>query len=203
MAPRVLFFVLLVASTALGQTAATRSYGYAGLSLETDVQSLAAKFPRSSHEFVESYSGTNHLLAADGSPKFQQTLRSETGKYRIRLAESEAIGGVYLVEFEMAGGKAQALKLSFEKPESYFKKPFSYQDERFPACGPILSSLAAQHGKPANGRSWTEESIEHNFRLWQEGSEQLSLDCGQYYGRKKVFALEVGITALAVGSPAP
>lgn len=194
MALRALSFLLLLASTAVGQTAETRSFAYAGLSLETEAQSLAARFPRSSHEFVEAYSGTSHLLDADGAAKFQQALRSETGRYRVRLAESEGVGGVYFVEFEVAAGKVQGLKLSFEKPESYFRRPFSYQDERFPACGPILSSLAAQYGKPSNGRSWTEESIEHSIRFWRAGSEQLSLDCGQYYGRKKVFALEVVIT---------
>jgi hypothetical protein len=193
MALQIFSLVLLLLSTAAGQTAATKAYAYAGFNLETDWQSLTGKFPRSSHEFLESYSGTTHLLAADGAEAFQQAIRSANGKYRIRLAESEAIGGIYFLEFDMAAGKTQALKLSFEKPDAYFKKPFSNQDERFPACGPILSSLSTQYGKPANSRSWAEEALEHNMRTWQSAAGQLSFDCGQYMGRKKVFALEVTI----------
>ena len=194
MACRALFFFLLIASTAIGQTAESRNFAYAGFSLETDPHTLAVKFPRSSHEFVESYSGANHLLAADGSDKFQQVLGSETGKYRIRLAERESMAALYLLEFEMAAGKVQGLKLSFEKPEAYFKTPFSNQDERFPACGPLLSSLTTQYGKPANIRSWTEDMLDHTVRTWRSSAEELSLDCGQYMERKKVFALEVTIS---------
>jgi hypothetical protein len=193
MKSRALFIFLLVASFALGQTTETKSFAYAGLSLESDPQFLAARFPGSSHEFVESYSGTLHLLAADGAAKFQQALRSEAGKYRVRLAETEAIGGIYFLEFSMAAGKVQALKLLFEKPEEFFKTPFTNQDERFPACGPILSSLTTQYGKPGNSRVWQEEALEHTIRTWRSDSEQLSLDCGQYSGRKKVFAVEVTI----------
>jgi hypothetical protein len=193
MALRALFLFLLLVASAIAQTDISKAYAYAGMSLETDWQSLAARFPRSSHEFVEAYNGTNHLLAADGAEQFQHVLRSEPGKYRIRLAQSEAIGGMYFLEFAMAAGKVQGFKASFEKPEAFFKTPFTNQDERFPACGPILSSLTTQYGKPANGRVWSEESLEHTVRTWRSGSEQLTLDCGQYMGRKKVFAVELTI----------
>lgn len=194
MASKALFLFLLIASSAIGQTAEPKSFAYTGFSLETDPHSLTGRFSHSSHEFVESYSGTNHLLAADGAEKFQQVLRSETGKYRVRLAEHESVSAMYFVEFDMAAGKVQGMKLSFEKPEEFFKTPFTNQDERFPACGPILSSLSAQYGKPANIRDWEEEALRHYVRTWRSGSDQITLDCGQYMGRKKVFALEVVIT---------
>src|SRR5262249_30479089 len=179
MALRIFALFFFLASAAVAQTASTKPYAYAGFSLETDWQGLTARFPRSTHEFLESYSGITHSLAADGAEAFQQALGSASGKYRIRLAATEPAGGLYFLEFDMVAGKAQALKLSFEKPEAYFKTPFSNQDERFPACGPILSSLTTQYGKPANGRSWTEEALEHSLRTWQSGSEKLSFDCGQ------------------------
>ena len=193
MALRIFALSLFLASAAVGQTAPTKPYAYAGFSLETEWQSLAAKFPRSSHEFWESYSGTTHLLAADGTASFQQALSSTPGKYRIRLAQSEAMSGIYFLEFDMAAGKVQGVKLSFEKPAEFFKTPFSNQDERFPACGPILTSLTTQYGKPANSRSWTEEALDHTTRTWESAGERLSLDCGQYMGRKKVFAVELTI----------
>lgn len=196
MLPKIVVSILIqiLLSAAPAETIPSHPFAYAGLSLATEPQSLAARFPRSSHEFLESYSGTTHSLAADGSDKFQQVLRAETGKYRVRLAERESIAAVYLLEFEMAAGKVQGLKLSFEKPEEFFKTPFSNQDERFPACGPILSSLSTQHGKPANLRNWEEEALQHYTRTWRSGSEQFSLECGQYMGRTKVFALEVTVT---------
>ncbi|MCI0351182.1 MAG: hypothetical protein L0Z53_17300 [Acidobacteriales bacterium] len=188
----ILFFLLL--AVAMAQTPPATTYAYAGFTLDTDWQSLATRFPRSSHEFVESYSGTMHLLIADGTEKFRQTLGSLPGKYRVRLAENEAVSGIYFLEFDMASGKIQGLKLSFEKPEEFFTKPYSNQDERFPACGPTLSSLLTQYGKPANSRLWEEEALEHTIRTWRSANEKLTLDCGQYMGRKKVFAVEVTIT---------
>ena len=195
MLPKIVISILIeiLLSAAPAETITSHPFAYAALSLASVPQLLVARFPRSSHEFLESYSGTTHSLAADGADAFRQALGSAPGKYRIRLSAAEAVGGLYFLEFEMVSGNIQSLRLSFEKPEAYFKTPFSNQDERFPACGPILTSLTTQYGKPARSRSWTEETLDHTMRTWESAGERLSLDCGQYMGRKKVFVLELTI----------
>lgn len=194
MVPKIAILTVVLVFTVATETPSSEPLTYAGFSLATDPQALTAKYPRSTHEFWESHSGTIHLLAADGQAKFGQALRAEPGKYRIRLSETESVTGIYFLEFDMAGGKIQAVKLSFEKPEEFLKAPLTSQDQRFPACGPILSSLTTQYGRPAKNRSWSEEALDQTSRTWRSATEQLSLTCGQFLGRKKVFALEPTIS---------
>jgi hypothetical protein len=85
------------------------------------------------------------------------------------------------------------VKVSFEKPEEFLKAPPKSMDERYPACGPILSSLTTQYGRPPKNRSRSEEMLDETTRTWRSASEQLALTCGQYMGRKKVFAVELTI----------
>jgi hypothetical protein len=194
MVVKIAILTLILAFTVATEPPSTEPFIYAGFSLATDPQSLAAKYPRSTHEFWESHSGTIHLLASDGHGKFEQVLRTEPGKYRIRLSKDESVTGIYFLEFDIAGGKIQAVKLLFEKPEEFLKGRAIAMDERYPACGPILSSLTTQYGKPAENRSWSEEALDQTRRTWGSGTEQLSFTCGQYMGRKKVFALELTIS---------
>jgi hypothetical protein len=194
MVVKIAILTVILAFTVATESPSTEPFTYAGFSLATDPQSLAAKYPHSTHEFWESHSGTIHLLASDGQGKFEQVLRTAPGKYRIRLSQDESVTGIYFLEFDIAGGKIQAVKLSFEKPEEFLKAPLTSQEQRFPACGPILSSLTAQYGKPAKNRSWSEEALDQTRRTWGSRAEQLSFTCGQYLGRKKVFALELTIS---------
>lgn len=193
MVAKVAILTLLLAFTVATESPSSEPFTYAGFGLATDWQELMAKFPRSTHEFWESHSGTIHLLAIDGQAKFEQALRSTPGKYRIRLAETESVTGIYFLEFDMNGGKIQAVKVSFEKPEEFLKVRATSMDERYPACGPILSSLTTQYGKPPKNRSRSEEMLDETTRTWRSASEQLAFTCGQYMGRKKVFAVELTI----------
>jgi hypothetical protein len=193
MVAKIATLALLLAFTVATESPSSEPFAYAGLSLATDWQELMARFPRSTHEFWESHSGNIHLLAVDGQAMFEQAVRSTPGKYRIRLADTESVTGVYFLEFDMTGGKIQAVKLSFERPEEFLKKPPVSMEERYPACGPILSSLTTQYGKPPKNRNWSEEALDQTRRTWLSASEQLALTCGQYMGRKKVFALELTI----------
>lgn len=193
MVAKIAILTLIVAFTVATESTSMESFNYAGFSLDTDPRSLVAKYPGSTHEFWESHSGTVHLLAGDGQGKFEQVLRTQMGKYRIRLSQAESVTGIYFLEFDIAGGKIQAVKLLFEKPEEFLKARAISMEERYPACGPILSSLTTQYGKPAKNRSWSEESLDQTRRTWGSAAEQLSFTCGQYLGRKKVFALELTI----------
>ena len=191
---RIASAIFLVAFTGATQAPLPQQpFAYADLGLETDWQAMAAKYPHSSQEFWEMSTGKVYLLESDGAPKFQQAVRSGSGKYRIRVSQEEARDGVYFIELQITGGKAQSLRLSFEKPEDLVKNQNASFDDRYPPCAPLLASFTTRFGKYQKSRSWSEEALEQTERTWSSSEEQASVVCGQYYGRKKVFALELTI----------
>jgi len=191
---RIASAIFLVAFTGATQAPLRQQpFAYADLGLETDWQAMAAKYPHSSQEFWETSTGKIYLLESDGAPKFQQAVRSGSGRYRIRVSQDEARDGVYFIELQITGGKAQSLKLSFEKPEALVKNQDANFDDRYPPCAPLLASFTTRFGKHQKSRSWSEEALEQTERTWSSSEEQASVVCGQYYGRKKVFALELTI----------
>ena len=186
-----LAFTLIAAS----QPSPPEHFGYAGFSLETLWSDMIDKFPHSSHEFWEARQGASYDLRLDGREKFQRTMANNSGKYLIRLSEDESKNGIYFIEFQIAAGRAEAVKLSFEEPVEFIKTRITSGAQRYPACAPILNSLTAQYGKPQAPQSNTEEALTATVRKWMHGAEQLALTCGHYYGEKKIFAMEITVSA--------
>src|SRR5882672_10344475 len=106
---RIASAIFLLAFTGLTQAPRQQPpFAYADLGLETDWQAMAAKYPHSSQEFWETSTGKIYLLESDGAPKFQQAVRSGSGRYIIRISQQEARDGVYFMSFKSLAAKPRA-----------------------------------------------------------------------------------------------
>jgi hypothetical protein len=169
---------------------------YAGFSLDADPAALMGRFPRAEHEFT----GADGRIISlrDGPSEFRKVIARASGRYAIHLSPADVAGGVYYVEAELRDGTLSALRLSFEKPSragatGSFPAEF---ERRHPACAVVLAQLRKEHGEPSGSRKSAEERLLKHTYLWATGSSHLELVCGNYAGRRAVFAMEVIISRI-------
>jgi hypothetical protein len=157
---------------------------YAGLGLDTPVASLAARFPRSVHEFTME----NGRVRAGA-----EAIGRNSGRYVVRLAASEVVEHVQSVTAAVQGGVTTEMRLSFERSAPARETGNSLADfeSRHPPCAPMLADLSKRYGKPAGPEVRQEERLVERRYAWRARSDQMVLVCGQYEGRPRVFAMDV------------
>jgi hypothetical protein len=171
--------------------------GYAGLGLDTDLNTLPGKYPSSQHEFWPKPSG-EIVYSRDNGGYLRVLVREGSGAYFIRLNSKEAHDHVYLIQADLEKGAVRRLRISFEMPPYLVTGKIRNSDEAFekrhPACSDMFDLLGRSYGQPQAPKTSAEERLNHTVHTWVRGKENLSLDCGHYSGRKPVFAMEVVLT---------
>jgi hypothetical protein len=166
-------------------------FAYSGFSLQMDLSVLHRKYPRSSHEFVPR-DGGRAISASDNPRQLDDALRVGTGDYRMRFTADESQDGLYYVQAEIDRGLLRRLRLSFEKPLEFMNKGSKAKfEEQHPRCEEMKAALVRSYGRPSStGSSW-EEQLQNISSSWVKSPEVLTLNCGRYHKRKKIFAMEL------------
>jgi len=165
-------------------------FSYSGFSLQMDLSSVQKKYPKSSHEFWPQ-AGGGIISATDNPRQFNDLIRVGSGSYIIRLIADGSHNNLYYAQAEIDRGVVRRLRLSFEKPTELLRRPIKSGEEQYPACEGIKAELIRLYGKPSStGSSW-EERLETISSSWEKSKEVLTLNCGRYYKRKKLFAMEI------------
>lgn len=144
---------------------AATMFEFAGLTLETDLNSLRQRYPLS--------------IFSEGS---------------VWLSPADAHDDIYYIHKSARQGERQ-LRISFEKPIAVLKqKPSSWSEEhyaRFPKCEVVLERLTKAYGQPTRVHTWPEERLSHLVRTWDASTEELSLDCYSIDGKGVLLAAEI------------
>jgi hypothetical protein len=161
----VLIICLLVLTTRNDGT----HFEYAGLGLETDLNSLKQRYPTS--------------IVQDRSAW---------------LSKADSHDEVHYIEKRSIDGKEE-IRIIFERPEDQLdKKPASWLDgqyARHPKCKTILQKLTQLYKPPIKERHWVEERLNHLIRTWSSPTETMDLDCYNIDGQGEFLAGELTIRA--------
>ena len=98
---------------------------------------------------------------------------------------------VVSISVDITDGITRQVRLSFEKPDDGTAWSFGRFERRHPACALILADLTKRYGKPHGPETTVEEILQDKAYSWATPSEELALHCGQYLGRRSVFATQV------------
>jgi hypothetical protein len=144
-------------------------FEYAGLGLETDLNSLKQRYPTS--------------IVQDRSAW---------------LSKADSHDEVHYIEKRSIDGK-EGIRIIFERPEDQLdKKPASWLDgqyARHPKCKTILQKLTQLYKLPMKERHWSEERLNHRIRTWSSPTETMDLDCYNIDNQGEFLAVELTIRA--------
>ncbi|MBI3470263.1 MAG: hypothetical protein HY013_02775 [Candidatus Solibacter usitatus] len=170
---------------------------YEGFSLATGVAALIDKYPGSAHEFWPKPSG-EIVRSQDNAGRLRQLVKEGSGAYLVRLSAKEAHDHIYLLHADLENGSLERLRISLEMPAHLLtarvRNGLEAFEKRHPPCSQVLDALTGKLGQPAPVETRTEEGLDHQLHSWTRNGEKLSLDCGQYVGRKVTFALDVTLS---------
>ncbi len=187
----IICLVICCASSLNNAQSPSPVFDYAGFNLQMDLSVLRKTFPRSSHEF-SLRDGDRAVIASDDPSQVKSLFQAATGTYIIRLTADESPSDLYYVQAEIDRGILQRLRLSFEKPSELMNRhPKAEFGERHPRCEAIKTKLIRLYGKPDSTTSSWEEQLQNNTSTWLKPTEALALNCGRYYKRRKLFAMEI------------
>lgn len=162
---------------------------FAGVSLDTPLATLSARFPRARHQFMDSDGRIRER--SDGVTEFDDLLARGSGHYDLSLSSAEGLSPVMSIRFDITDGITRRIRLSFEKPDDGSDSSLGRFERRHPACAPILADLTKRYGKPRGPETTAEERLQDRAYAWAAPSEELVLHCGHYVDRRAVFAMEV------------
>ena len=131
------------------------------------------------------------MFASDNPRRFNDLIRVGTGRYLIRLTADESHNDLYYVQAEIDRGNLRRLRLSFEKPLELLHRSIESGEERHPHCKGIKAGLIRLYGKLSSTGSGWEERLQSISSSWVKSPEVLTLNCGRYYKRKKLFAMDI------------
>jgi hypothetical protein len=108
------------------------------------------------------------------------------------LTADESHNDLHYVQAEIGRGVIRRLKLSFEKPSELINRQAKSEfEERHPRCNGIRAEFIRMYGKPSSTGSSREEQLQSISSSWVKSPQALTLNCGRYYKRKKLFAMDV------------
>jgi len=169
---------------------------FGSFSLDAGISGLLEQYPASDHQF---WLPDGHAVGStESGAEFRYLLAHRTGRYSIRMLPQETRREVYYLEAGIEQGVVKSIRLSFEKPASPKSTQSALGDfeERHPPCSPVLASLTRQYGRPEEPVNSSEERLENRKYVWKNDRQELTLVCGRYQGRAKVFAMDVILTRL-------
>jgi len=187
----ILIAILAAAGSIRVAAQSSESFRYQGIARDTELASLTARFPSSSHEFWGK--DALFILSTDNAEEFRHRIAQGAGEYLVRISEKESKDHVYYLDAKIDGGITNRLRLSFERPDN-IKPARGYVENkrsRSPPCSPVLADLSKRYGKPEGPDSVQEEALENLTYSWRNSSEELKLVCGKYQGQRDIFAMEV------------
>ncbi len=129
----------------------------------------------------------------DSLEEFAELLAQGSGHYDVRLDADDAPSPVVSISVDVARGLTRRIRLSFEKPDNAMGSSLGSFERRHPSCAPLLAGLTTRYGRPLGPKTTVEELLQDHAYSWATPSEELALHCGQYLGRRTVFAMEVVI----------
>jgi hypothetical protein len=166
---------------------------FQGIGMQTDLLSLASRFPGSNHSVccVQGF----EVFFKDQPDVYREMITHETGRYILRVAGIESIAHLYYFDGTFQNGVWNKLLLSFERPygegaTSPRKYP-EHPQSRCPPCAPILADLSRAYGKPHGPTFSSEEALEQHIYSWTRLEGSMELVCGNYQLERSVFALEI------------
>jgi hypothetical protein len=158
--------VLLAIATACS---AASAFEYAGLSLDTDPNTLRQRYPTSTFDATS-----------------------------VWISKVDARDDVRYVRRWTNAGKDE-LNILFEKPHNELdKKPASFEEGHYarnPRCAVVLERLTQVYGKPSKIETRVEERLSHRISIWASGREEVSLDCYSVDGKGDRLVGELKIRA--------
>jgi hypothetical protein len=161
--------VLIICLLVLASRNDGTHFEYAGLGLETDLNSLKQGYPTS---IVQERSAW--------------------------LSKADSHDEVHYIEKKNIDGKEE-MRIVFERPEDQLDtKPVSWLDgqyARHPKCKAILQKLIQSYKQPTKERHWVEERLNHLIRTWSSPTETMDLDCYNIDGKGEFLAAELTIRA--------
>ncbi len=167
---------------------------FAGFRRDMDLATLLDRYPRSSHELTPG-AGVRHRTSKDDEKAWMREFFHSrgSGTYVLRLTQMESHDRVYYVQAWIQDGVTERLWVSLELPVEWVKGRASPRsnEARYPACHDVLDPLVVTYGRPVTLPPSWEEAVQSFTYEWMHGSEMMTLECGQYRGRKAVFAMGV------------
>jgi hypothetical protein len=185
--------VWLAAVLAMGSVQAG-PFAFAGFRRNMDLAILLDRYPRSSHELTPGAGARHRTSQEDEKAWMREFFHSRaSGSYVLRLAPKESHNHLYYVQAWIQDGVTERLWLSLELPVEWVKGGASTQsnEARYPACHGVLNALVDTYGRPVTLPPSWEKAVESFSYEWMQGSDTMTLECGQYRGRKAVFAMGV------------